>query len=353
MGQGTVMVDGSLGEGGGQILRTAVALSVVTGKAVEVKNIRAGRRNPGLAPQHVAAVNAIARISGATVDGVLPRSERIIFRPDGVSGGEYHFDVGTAGSITLVLQACVPPLLFSRCPSKLTVTGGTDVTHSPPADYMLNVLFPALRTMGADINGVVSSRGYYPKGGGEVTVNVGTGTSLRIPDFVKGSKTRSASKIHGIAHSTGLPRHVCSRMAKSADARIHELLGDISIGIEERPSEKGPALGAGITLWSGNDAVFKGSSALGERGLPAEKVGSDVATAITEEILSVASVDTHLADQLLVYIGMCGGGNISARNISSHTQTCARLIEQFMPVKFTMAQKGDLWEISAQMVPLP
>lgn len=312
-------IDGSYGEGGGQILRSAIALSAVTLKHIKVRNIRAHRPNPGLAPQHLTAIRAVAQVCNAQVSGLELGSTTIEFHPRKLAGGEYQFDVGTAGSVTLVLQACLPPLLYSSSPGKVSIRGGTDVRWSPPVDYFSHVFLPLLSRMGANVRVETVRRGYYPRGGGLVRMWVEPLKKIKGLSFVR----PRIKEVRGIAHSTNLPEHVVSRMREAAIKRLSRYPTEID---EERGHAVCP--GAGITLWT-SDTVL-GASCLGERGLRAEVVGERCATALLEDIVGGATLDRYATDQLLLYMALADESHFFTRTISAHARTNWWLIQQFL-----------------------
>jgi RNA 3'-terminal phosphate cyclase (ATP) len=321
-------LDGSFGEGGGQILRTAVALSAVTGTPVEIENIRKGRPKPGLSAQHTKAVEGLARICEGQVNGCQLKSTRLCFTPGKIRGGDYDIDIGTAGSISLFLQCLMPALMHAPGTVRIKITGGTDVQWSPSIDYMRFVTLEALRKMGYKCEIKLIARGYYPRGGGCVEAIINP-SSLNHIDF-EGNK---CSHVDGISHSSGLPAHVAQRQAASAGKRLSEH------GYESRILEEvndHPSIGSGITLWCG--AV--GGIALGKPGLKAEKVGEIAANAIIDELRSGAGVDEFLADQLIPYMALAGGGSFTTRKITLHTKTNIWVTEQFLPVKFKIEDLG-------------
>ncbi len=321
-------LDGSFGEGGGQILRTAVALSAVTGTPVEIENIRKGRPKPGLSAQHVKAVEGLARICEGQVTGCQLKSTRLCFTPGKIRGGNFEIDIGTAGSISLFLQCLMPALMHAPGTVRIKITGGTDVQWSPSIDYMRFVTLEALRKMGYECDIRLITRGYYPRGGGCVEAIINP-SSLNHIDFDE----NKCSHVDGISHSSGLPAHVAQRQASSAAKRLCEL------GYESRiltEVNEHPSTGSGITLWCG--AV--GGIALGRPGLRAEKVGEIAADAIIDELRSGAGVDEFLADQLIPYMALAGGGSFTTRKITLHTKTNIWLTEQFLPVKFKIEELG-------------
>jgi RNA 3'-terminal phosphate cyclase (ATP) len=321
-------LDGSYGEGGGQILRTAVALSAVTGTPVEIENIRKGRPKPGLSAQHVKAVEGLARICNAQVTGCKLKSTRLCFTPGKINQGNYEVDIGTAGSIALFLQCLMPALMHAPGTVRIKITGGTDVQWSPSIDYIRFVTLEALRKMGYECDIKLITRGYYPRGGGCVEAIINP-SSLNNVDF-EGNK---CSQVEGISHSSGLPAHVAQRQAASAHKRLCENGYESKILTEVNDH---PSTGSGITLWCG----AAGGIALGKPGLKAEKVGEIAANAIIDELRSGAGVDEFLADQLIPYMALAGGGSFTTRMISLHTKTNIWVTEQFLPVKFKIEDLG-------------
>ncbi len=317
-----IEIDGSFGEGGGQIVRTAVALSAVTGKPVRIKNIRQARPKPGLAPQHAQAISALARICNARTSGADPGSSEIAFEPSEIRGGRYKVEIGTAGSVTLLMQCLLPALLKSDSPIVLEVHGGTDVQWSPTVDYFRNVFLPALEGFGARIRLELWQRGYYPRGQGTVLLQV-------EPAELKTAHLKAqAAPVVGISHSSNLPEHVAKRQAEAASLALQQAGFQSEIATE---SLAVASTGSGITLWSGH----KGGSALGKRGLPAETVGKKAALEIISELRSATAVDVHLADQLIPYLALAGG-SYTTREISMHTRTNIWTAEHFLKRKISV-----------------
>jgi RNA 3'-terminal phosphate cyclase (ATP) len=330
-----IEIDGSYGEGGGQIVRTAVALSAVTGKPVRIKKIRQGRPKPGLAPQHAQAISSLARICSARIKGVEPGSPEISFEPGEIRGGHYRIDIGTAGSITLLMQCLMPATLKADGPVTLEIHGGTDVQWSPTIDYFKNVFLPAMARFRALVSLEIRQRGYYPRGQGSVVLNV------EPSDLQSALLTGSAThRVEGISHCSNLPEHVARRQAESALQALKDA------GIEAEVSQEVlavPSTGSGITIWSG----FKGASALGERGLPAEKVGRKAAEEMVSEMASSTAVDIHLADQLIPYIALAGGG-YTAREVSMHARTNIWTARHFLDREITISgEREKIFRIEA------
>ncbi len=353
-----IRIDGSYGEGGGQIIRTAVALSAVTGTEVTISNIRSNRPKPGLKAQHMSAIRTAADMTGARIWGLKSGSTELTFSPGNISGGHYSIDIGTAGSITLLLQCLMPVASAAQEPVSLDITGGTDVAWSPPIDYMAHVLLPVLAAMGLKCSIELYRRGYYPRGGGRVTAIIHP-SSLRAVELDKEKETDTKKEeeeeeiemeketetekepctVSGISHSSNLPPHVAQRQADAATAALEKAGYNSSIDTWAASS---PSTGSGITLWGG----YTGGSALGKRGLPAEKVGRAAAGEIITELGSGAAVDVHLADQLIPYMGLAGGGSFTVREVLGHTRTNIWVVEQFLGVEFRIEEKKDLFKIS-------
>jgi RNA 3'-terminal phosphate cyclase (ATP)/RNA 3'-terminal phosphate cyclase (GTP) len=342
-----IEIDGSYGEGGGQLLRMAVALAAITGQALRVRNVRARRANPGLAPQHLAAVKAVAALCGAAVEGLQVKSQEIVFYPRALRGGEFQFDVGTAGSVTLVLQAVLPVALACAQPVVMRITGGTDVRDAPPLDYFRHVFLPLLSRIGGRVLLEEARRGYYPRGGGEVRVEVQAGETLR-PLVME---TRGALRaVGGVAHTANLPAHITARMARAAQQALATLpvpAPQIAQQLLAWPHAIGQ--GGAIVLWALSEGCVLGAAATAQRGVPAERLGDEAGRALRAEIESGATLDVHAADQLLVYAALASGpSRFTARTLSSHARTTMWLIEQFLPVAFDAVQAGPLWRVECR-----
>ena len=320
-----LIIDGSFGEGGGQILRTSVAMAAITKTPVKITNIRRNRPNPGLSAQHLTAIKAVAALTGASVSGLTMRSTEVTYVPDEIKGGRYRMDIGTAGSISLLLQCLIPVALHAPETVVFEITGGTDVKWSPPIDYLRNVTLPALALAGCDVNIEVFQRGYYPRGGGRVRVTIN-------PSLVSGVdfERNDSDTVYGCSHASRLPLHVATRQRDSAIARLHDHGYDAEITTEHEPSASKGSTGSGIALWCG----LMGGSALGERGKRAEVVGFEAADSIIRELDCGASVDIYLADQLIPYMAMAESGSFTTRELSLHTKTNIWVCERFTDVRF-------------------
>ena len=333
-----IAIDGTFGEGGGQIIRTAIALAAITGKEVEIKNIRANRPKPGLAAQHLQAVKAVEKLSGGRTEGLELRSSRLKFSPGELKGFEGVIDIGTAGSITLLLQCLIPVALFADEPTRVRIKGGTDVNWSPPIDFYTNVFLKAIREMGCDVEISLTRRGYYPKGGGLVEVTIAP--SHHLNGIVLSEREEV---IKGVSHSCGLPAHVPERQAKAAKLLLTAAGYDSGIRTEIEEDGK-RTTGCGITFWRG----YKGGSALGERGKKAEFVGEEAARNIIKELESSSTVDVHLADQLIPYIALADGkSQLKVREVTKHLETNVYVTKKFLDVEITVdKEEGDVFVIT-------
>jgi RNA 3'-terminal phosphate cyclase (ATP) len=331
-------LDGSYGEGGGQILRTSLAFSAMLGVPVWIERIRTGRPKPGLRPQHLTAVRALARITGAEVQGAELDSQELTFRPRVPQPGSYLFDVaektGSAGSVTLLAQALLPPLLQSAAPSTLVLRGGTHVPWSPAAHYLLHVFLPALAQLGARVTMTLERWGWYPRGGGEIRLALHPSPPLHGVEW----RTPPASAaFRAISAASRLPEHVARRQAARLQARLGPQLP------VELQAAGGQDPGSLVFIW-GPRAGF---AALGARGKPAEQVADEAADAYLTFRQRQAAVDRHLADQLVLYLAQAQGPSVLVTSeITSHLLTNLWVIEQFLgPVFKVQGNPGERGEV--------
>lgn len=338
-----IEIDGSQGEGGGQLLRMAVALSALGGREVRITNIRAGRTNPGLAAQHVAAVQAVAGLCGADVAGLDLGSREIRFRPGPLVGGRHAIDVGTAGSLTLVLQACLPVAFSAPETVRLRLMGGTDVRWSPPLDYFARVFLPLLRRMGGTAEVETVRRGYYPRGGGVVEVTVHPSATWSPLDLGEPGPLR---RIRGIAHVSNLPEDIPRRMRHAALRRLH---GHEDVAVESRVYSGEAAVGQGgaLVLWAETERTVLGADSLAERGKSSERVGEEAAARLLRELETGASLDVHAADQILPYLALCEEpSRFVVREASGHLRSMAWLLERFADRRADIQRVGDAWTVA-------
>ena len=334
-----IEIDGSLGDGGGQLLRTALSLSCITGKPFRIRNIRKSRSKPGLMRQHLVSVQAAARIAAAQVDGDQLGSTELIFLPGAVTPGDYSFEIGTAGATSLVLQTLIPPLLLAGGASRLTLSGGTHVPFSPSWHYLAEVFAPALLRLGALIELSLDSCGFYPKGGGKVRCRIlpcAAFSALTLQE--RGELLR----VSGSSAVGNLPRSIAERQAYSALSRMESALG-ASVPLE-LPCSEAASFGQGTFIFIKGEYqhAVSGFTALGARGKPAEVVGAEAA----EEFLAYHGtgmpVDPHLADQLVLYLALAKGPSVFATSrITSHLETNLAVTGYFLDLAYTISGKRD------------
>jgi RNA 3'-terminal phosphate cyclase (ATP) len=332
-------LDGSYGEGGGQILRTAISLAATLEQPVRIANIRAGRAKPGLRPQHLTAVLALARITNAEVTGAELHSRELTFRPRQPQPGQYLFDVaektGSAGSVTLLAQALLPPLLAAGRPSSLILRGGTHVAWSPPAHYLLHVFLPALAQLGAPAEMTLNRWGWYPRGGGELALEIRPAPSLAGVEWRTPPDYRS---FRAISASSRLPEHIRRRQGERLRTRLGPRLPVDFI-------EAGGLDPGSMVLLYGPQAGF---DALGARGKPAEQVADAAVDAFLTFQDRRAAVDRHLADQIVLYLARARGpSSFITPEITLHLLTNLWVIEQFLgPIFEVMGELGERGEIN-------
>ena len=329
-----IEIDGSKKGGSGTILRLAVALSAIKGQPLHIYNIRHNRPQPGLKPQHMEAVLTAARLCDAQVEGIKVNSRELWFNPGPIKGGRIEAEIGTAGSIPMLLMTVLPICAYANKPVDLFVTkGGTDVTHSPTINYMRFVLLPVLRKMGLNATIKVRKYGYYPKGNGEVTASIEPATSLNPLRLENPGKIRA---IKGVSVCTFLAeRKVAERQAKTASDYFREKgfnTDILTVNDTSNPLQKGSSL----VLWVETDTdVIFGADAIGELKKTSEKVGEEASEKLWEEITAKPTVDTHLADLLIPYVALAHGrSSYLTRTVSEHLETNIWLAEEILKVKF-------------------
>jgi len=309
-------------------------------KEVRIVNIRAGRSEPGLRAQHLTGAKAVSDLCNGSYQGLEIGSSEFVFRPGSIEGGNFRFDVGTAGSITLVLQALMPLLPFSSRQITLEVRGGTDVKWSPPVDYVKLVMLPLLAKMGVNVSMEVVTRGHYPRGGGIVRVGSSPSGSLKGIVGLKGGRT---SSIVGVSHTTKLPSHIAQRQASAAVQFIEEKgLQRPDIEIESREDSSCLSPGSGIVLAARlEDSSIVGGDCLGERGRSAEEVGRFAALRIIEEVETGCFLDRHMGDMIIPYLSLADGvSDVSISRITQHTLTNISVAETIAGIQFDPV--GDL-----------
>jgi RNA 3'-phosphate cyclase len=324
-----IEIDGSYGEGGGQVLRTAVALSAFLNTPCRITGIRHRRPKPGLRPQHLAGVQALAELCRAEVRGVLLNSQEITFKPGEVAGGERRIAIGTAGAIGLVLQTLMLPAFSAPSPLRLTITGGTDVPWAPTVGYVTEVAFPIVERMGCYAEMTVVKRGYYPSGGGEVSLALQRAALSPLQCLDRGEILMIRGRSH--ASEALRTRGVAERQREGALMVIKKSELPVEIEVEYRPT-KSP--GSGIDLWALARHTVLGANALGARGKRAEEVGTEAATALLRQMESGATLDEWMGDQILPFLAAAGGESaIAVPLITDHLRTNLWVIDQFLPLK--------------------
>jgi len=339
-----IHIDGSYGEGGGQILRTSLSLAAITGKQIRIENIRASRPKPGLAAQHLTAVRAAATICKAEMRGDKLRSMTLEFSPScPVLAGQYNFDVsealtgGSAGTVTLVLQTILLPLALANGDSQVKLKGGTWVPFSPPFPYIEQVYLPCLRKMGLQAQVKQNAWGWYPQGQGEMQLQVIGNSTLNGINLLERGALR---KIRGLAVVTQLPDHILQRMSEQAE----KILREANLRVTMKPlRERGIAPGAGIFLTAEYKNSLAGFSALGRPSLPAETVAKMACEELLDFQEKVAPVDVHLADQLLLPSALADSpSQYQVAEISTHLTTNAWVIQQFGLAEIAIDQTNKL-----------
>ena len=330
-------IDGSSGEGGGQIVRSSLALSLITGRPVEIANIRAGRRRPGLMRQHRTAVQAATAIGAAEVDGDDVGSTHLRFRPTALAGGDYTFSIGTAGSTILIVQTVILALLRADRPSRVRIEGGTHNPFAPPFDYLDEVYLPLLHRMGAEVSLTLERPGFFPAGGGAVILEVTPCSALTPIELLDRGEPR---ELEARIWLSGLPLSVAHREAKVLASRCP--LERSAIEIRELSEPRGPGNAVHLIArhGDGDGAVTELFTAFGEHGVSSEKVGGLVCDAWQDYVKAGMPVGPHLADQLVLPLALAGGGGFRTSNPTQHTKTHIEVIERFLPVRVRETKNG-------------
>jgi len=338
---GVVLIDGSSGEGGGQILRTSLALSCITGKPLRISNIRAARRNPGLARQHLVCVQAACEISKGRCGGDALGSQILDFKPGPVRSGDYHFDIGSAGSAALVVQTVLPALFGAYKPSRVTVTGGTHNPWAPPFDFLSETFLPAIATAGFSADCKLISHGFYPAGGGKMTFRIEPAQQPPQPiDLCTGENEH---QIHARIYTAKLPAQIARRQE---ELLLQSALNIAEIEHIEATDSQGPGNCIMIRLLApGRTTVF---TAFGQKGKPSKKVVGEVANLAQDFLKNDAAVDRFLADQLLIYMALSNAGDFTTSELSNHLLTNIEVIKQFLPVDFNTAEQGRKYRVSCR-----
>jgi RNA 3'-terminal phosphate cyclase (ATP) len=339
----TLELDGSHGEGGGQILRTGVCLAALTGRAVRFVNIRAHRRVPGMAAQHLTSVRAAAAICRAHLEGDVLGAMDLLFAPqEPVRPGAYHFDVGaareggSAGAASLVLQAVAAPLFLAEGPSEVVVEGGTHNPASPSFDYLRDVWLPTLAPMGIRAELVLEAWGWFPLGRGRIRAAIAGARGLSALDLRERGALRA---VRGRAVAANLPDHIPARMKERAHALLSHLGCDLDIQAEV---VEAACPGAGIFLTAIYEKSLAGFSAIGRRGRSSEEVAEEAAMGLIAHHAAPAALDHHLGDQLLALAAFATGrSHFTVHRVTRHLRTNAWVLEQFGLAQIAIDERAD------------
>lgn len=334
-----ITIDGSQGEGGGQILRTSLALSLVTGQPFRLEQIRAGRQKPGLLRQHLTAVEAATTVGAAEVIGATLGSQTLEFRPLGVTPGNYRFAVGTAGSATLVLQTVLPPLLTANGVSTLTLEGGTHNPFAPPFDFLARCFVPLIQRMGPKIELELRRPGFFPAGGGKFHARIEPVKRLTRFDLLERGPVRQQ-------RARAIVSKIPAQVAERELAVVRDQLGwqENECLVESVANPVGP--GNALLLEIEAEHVTEIFTSFGERGRSAEDVAAEACAAAKSWMGANVPVDEHLADQLLLPMALAGGGSFRTAKPSLHSTTNAQIIERFLAVKIRFELENEnVWRV--------
>jgi RNA 3'-terminal phosphate cyclase (ATP) len=335
-GEAMIEIDGSEGEGGGQVLRTSLALSIVTRKPFRLANIRAGRSNPGLQNQHLACVHAAAQISAARVEGDAIGSRELTFAPDGVWPGSYHFDVKTAGSAALVLQTVLYPLLHAEGDSEVRIGGGTHAAWAPPYGFLAATFLALMERMGSELRTKQLAYGFYPRGGGKLWARIPKWHRRRRLELIERGKV----ELRATALCANLPRHIAERELEV----VREALGipaDRCLALEV----ESPGPGNIIQIYAESPEVTETVTAFGKRGVRAEAVATTAVNETRRYLDAGVPVGEHLADQLLLPMALGAGGRYRTLEPTGHTRTNIETIRRFLDVPITIEEFDGAFEI--------
>lgn len=332
-------IDGSFGEGGGQIIRSSCALSLITGKPFRIYNVRARRDKPGLQRQHLTAVNAAAEVGRSRVEGAGVGAREFTFTPGEITPGQYHFAIGTAGATMLVLQTILPPLMISSEPSLVTLEGGTHNKHAPPFDFLQQTFLPLVNRTGPHISIELERYGFYPPGGGRISLHIEPRTApARLELEERGVVIDRCAR----ALVVKLPPSIAERELNIIRERLD--FTDEELRVETSQNALSP--GNVVMIEIKSERLTEVITSVGERGVRAEEVAERAAAEAAEYLRIGAPVGEHLADQLLIPLALAGGGSYTTGPLSLHTTTNIEVIKMFLDVEIKATPiEGDVWRI--------
>ena len=333
-------IDGSQGEGGGQVLRTSLALSIVTGKPFRLFKIRAGRKSPGLKKQHLACVRAAKQISNAEVVGDELNSTDLTFSPQGIHAGQYRFSIGSAGSAALVYQTVLPPLLHADGPSFVMIEGGTHAAWAPPFDFLQHSFIPMMERMGASVTLSAERLGFYPAGGGLLHARIHPWVDRQPFELLE----LMSSSLSATAYISNLPRHIAERALRKVKQAF--VLDDDLLNVADVSS---PGPGNALCIYSHSNQVTEVATAFGKRGKKSEDVAREAIKEMLSYLDSGAPVGEYLADQLIVPMALGAGGTFRTAEPSLHTRTNIETVRQFLDVEITCKETEGVWEVEVSL----
>lgn len=334
----TVLIDGGFGEGGGQILRTSLTMACITGKRLAIENIRKARPKPGLARQHLACVEAASQVTGAKCRGAQLGSKKVEFEPGRIRGGDYHFDIGSAGSATLVIQTVLPILFLAEKPSSITVTGGTHNPWAPPCDFLAESFLPAIAGAGFVADCGLLKHGFYPAGGGKIQIEIHPRQSQDRK--IELSQRGTGLEIDARIYTAKLPGHIAQRQEKLL---MGSRQGIGSVRHVEVTDSLSPGNCAIVRIRAGGHTTIL--TAFGAKGKPSQRVISELVNQAMAFLPGDAAVDRFLADQLLIYMAIQKNGCFTTNELSKHLKTNIEVIKMFLPVDFEITQQGGIYRI--------
>lgn len=342
-----IEIDGSVGEGGGQILRTSLALSMCTGQSFTLTKVRAGRTKPGLMRQHLTCVNAAAEVCGAEVHGAELNSQTLTFSPGQVRAGTYHFNVGTAGSCTLVLQTVWPALMMADAQSHLKLGGGTHNPMAPPFHFLERSFAPLMRKLGAEVELSLRRLGFYPAGGGEIEVTISPAADKLQPFDL----TARGAKVEGYADclAPALPRSVARRELE----RLGTALGWSDDQLREAPARQHEGPGNALMVTLVYEHLAEVFTEFGEKGVSAENVAHNLMREVRAYQVSEAALGPHLADQWALPLALAAWkrqqrATYTCTELTPHATTNFEVIERFLPIRFSTGPSGNGWQVTVQ-----